>query len=196
MSSRAGRDEDDLAFLRDERDFRNVQLVEQPNGDFARHHRPAARLLRLPARAVRGAAEPPPTPTLAALAAKAVKEVDYHRDHADQWMLRLGDGTDESPRPHAGRRSTDVWPYVDELFDDRRRWSRAGCRRRRGRRRRPAARLAAPTSSAVLAEATLTGPTPTLARPRGGRSGMHTEPFGHMLAEMQHLHRTHPGASW
>ena len=96
------RDEDDLAFLRDEREFRNVHLVEIENGDFAVT---MARQLIFSAyqfelyTALLTSADP----TLSALAAKAVKEVDYHRDHATQWVLRLGDGTAGIPRPDAGR---------------------------------------------------------------------------------------------
>ncbi len=110
-----GRDEDDLAFLRDEREFRNVHLVEIENGDFAVT---MARQLVFSAyqfelyTALLTSADP----TLSALAAKAVKEVDYHRDHATQWVLRLGDGTPEShDRMQAAL--DQVWPYVEELFD-------------------------------------------------------------------------------
>ena len=123
------RDEDDLAFLRDEREFRNVQLVEIENGDFAVT---MARQLIFSAyqyelyTALLTSADP----TLAGLAAKAVKEVDYHRDHATQWVLRLGDGTPEShDRMQAALDR--VWPYVEEIFDstdDRRRVARH-CRR-------------------------------------------------------------------
>jgi ring-1,2-phenylacetyl-CoA epoxidase subunit PaaC len=182
-----GRDEDDLAYLRDDRDFRNVQLVEIPNGDFAVT---MARQLIFSAyqyelyTALLASADP----TLAGLAGKAVKEVDYHRDHATQWVLRLGDGTDLSHgRMQAGL--DQVWPYVDELFD-------------------PASPLpgvaADPATlrpawqryvTSVLSEATCDQPEPRW-RSRGGRDGLHTEHLGHLLAEMQHLHRSHPGASW
>jgi ring-1,2-phenylacetyl-CoA epoxidase subunit PaaC len=110
----AGRDEDDLAYLRDERDFLNVQLVELENGDFAVS---MARLLVFSAYSyelydrLHASADE----TLAAIAAKAVKEVSYHRDHATEWVLRLGDGTDVSHhRMQAGLAT--IWPYVDELF--------------------------------------------------------------------------------
>ena len=112
----AGRDEDDLAYLRDEREFLNLQLVELPERRLRGHDRPAAAVLDLPARALRAACTASADATLAGVAAKAVKEVAYHRDHATQWVLRLGDGTDESHRRmQAGLER--VWPYVDELFD-------------------------------------------------------------------------------
>ncbi len=185
-----GRDEDDLAFLRDEREFRNVQLVEIPNGDFAVT---MARQLIFSGyqyelyRALLTSTDP----MLAGLAAKAVKEVAYHRDHAVQWVRRLGDGTDEShTRMQTGLDHT--WPYVEELFE-----------RAPGVAALP--RIAADPASlrpawdsfigTVIAEATLTIPQPTW-RARGGRAGYHTEYLGHLLPEMQYLHRAHPGASW
>ncbi len=111
----AGRDEDDLAYLREEREFRNCQLVEQPNGDFAPPS-PASSTSPPTSSSCTRRCAARPTPTLAALAAKAVKEVAYHRDHADQWTLRLGDGTEES---HARmQRGLDaLWPYAGELFE-------------------------------------------------------------------------------
>jgi ring-1,2-phenylacetyl-CoA epoxidase subunit PaaC len=180
----AGRDEDDLAYLRDDRDFRNVQLVEVPNGDFAVT---MARQLAFSAyqyelyRALGNSGDQ----TLAGLAGKAVKEVSYHRDHATQWVLRLGDGTELSRRRmQAGLEQ--IWPYTEELFD-------------------PATGIAVDPATlrpawaayvtSVLAEATLQLPEPRW-RSRGGRTGLHTEHLGHLLAEMQHLHRSHPGATW
>lgn len=185
-----GRDEDALAYLRDERDFRNLLLVEQPIGDFAVT---MARLLVFGAYQfelydrLRAGTDP----TLAAIAAKAVKEVAYHRDHATQWVLRLGDGTPEShARMQAGLAA--VWPFVDEVFDGADLVAGLG------------AAAVDPSSlrepwrgyvDAVLAEATLSRPDDVPAR-RGGRLGLHTEAMGYLLAEMQHLHRSHPGASW
>ena len=126
-----GRDEDDLAYLRDDRDFRNVQLVEIPNGDFAvtmaRQFVFSAYQYELYTALLVSA-----DPTLAGLAGKAVKEVDYHRDHATQWVLRLGDGTELSrARMQAGL--DQVWPYTGELFDPAETTSRAGRRGRPGR---------------------------------------------------------------
>ena len=188
-----GRDEDDLAYLRDEREFRNVHLVEIENGDFAvtmsRQLLFAAYQVEL-YRALSESADA----TLSGLAGKALKEVLYHRDHATQWVLRLGDGTaDSHARMQAALDLT--WPYVEELFDAA-----------------DVAQLLAalpgvavdpgtlrPAWSAyvddVLAEATLMRPQPKW-RSRGGRRGYHSEALGHLLPEMQQLHRSHPGASW
>jgi ring-1,2-phenylacetyl-CoA epoxidase subunit PaaC len=187
-----GRSEDDLAYLRGEREFTNVQLVELENGDFALT---MARLLAFSTyqlafyEELQGSADP----TLAAIAAKAVKEVAYHRDHATSWVLRLGDGTDESHRRmQAGLER--VWPYVGELFDAS--WISPGLVEQRvavdvrGLEPRWQAYLAG-----VLAEATLEVPA-VAQRPTGGRRGIHTEAMGYLLAEMQHVARSHPGASW
>lgn len=187
-----GRTEDDLAYLRHEREFVNVQLAELPNGDFgvtmARQLAFSTYQLGL-YRALEQSADE----TLAGVAGKAVKEVAYHVDHAAQWVVRLGDGTDESHRRmQAGLEA--VWPYVDELFESdevtravaddgigvdppslRDEWHMA--------------------VTLVLDEATLDEPTPRW-RARGGRRGVHSEALGYLLAEMQHLHRSHPGASW
>lgn len=187
-----GRDEDSLAFLREERDFLNVQLVEQPNGDFAQT---IARQLFFSSwqLAVYDGLTSSADDTIAAVAAKGVKEVAYHHDHAVQWTLRLGDGTSEShQRMQAGLDR--MWPFVEELFvsDEveaslteqgvavdvstlRTDWEE--------------------TVGAVLAEATLERPDASWTA-RGGRNGIHSESFGYLLAEMQHLHRSHPGARW
>ena len=187
-----GRTEDDLAYLRDERDFVNAQLVEIPNGDFgvtmARQLVFSVYQLGLYERLQRSA-----DATLAGVAGKAVKEVAYHRDHAVQWVVRLGDGTEESHRRMQAGLDT-VWPYVDELFEaDDVELSLAA----EGIAVDPADLRDAWSASvgAVIAEATLDQPTPRW-RARGGRHGMHTEALGFLLAEMQHLHRSHPGASW
>ncbi|TDD68736.1 phenylacetate-CoA oxygenase subunit PaaI [Jiangella aurantiaca] len=188
----AGRDEDALAYWRDDRDFRNALLVELPNGDFAvtmaRQLVFAAYQYELYDR-LRASSDD----TLAAVAGKAVKEVHYHRDHATQWVLRLGDGTDESRRRMVAGLAT-VWPYADELFqpDDATAALVAD-----GVAVDPPT-LREPWTSyveGVLAEAGLE--LPEAAAPRsGGRRGLHTEHLGFLLAEMQHLHRSHPGATW
>ena len=187
-----GRTEDDLAYLRDEREFLNVQLVEIPNGDFgvtmARQLVFSVYQLGL-YQQLEGSADP----TLAGVAAKAVKEVAYHRDHAVQWVIRLGDGTEESHRRMQAGLDT-VWPYVDELFEgDEVELELADT----GIAVDPADLRGAWSDSiaAVLVEATLEQPTPRW-RARGGRHGIHTESLGFTLAEMQHLHRSHLGASW
>jgi ring-1,2-phenylacetyl-CoA epoxidase subunit PaaC len=181
-------DEDDLAYLREERQFHNLQLVEQPNGDFA--HTIARQLYfstyqeLLYERLAEGESE------LAPLAGKAVKEVAYHRDHAEQWTLRLGDGTDES-HTRMQRALDALWQFTGEMFE-------------------PVEGLESvpwPTlHDAWTTRITTTVGQATLAVPEGpqrgawtagaGRQGLHTEPFGRLLAEMQHLHRSHPGATW
>ncbi len=187
-----GRTEDDLAYLRHERDFRNVQLVEQPNGDFAAT---IARQLYVSTyqlllyRTLTGSADE----TIAAIAGKAVKELAYHRDHAAQWTLRLGDGTEESHRRMQAGLDR-MWPYVDELFESD---DLTGRLVDAGVAADPAALRPEWTDDVpgTLEQATLTLPD---APPRvtGGRRGLHSEPFGFLLAEMQHLHRSHPGATW
>ena len=189
----AGRSEDDLAYLRDERDFLNVQLVELVGvGDFA--FTIARQLLFssyqwLLYDELRDSSDA----MLSAVAAKAVKEVAYHRDYATQWTLRLGDGTEDShQRTQAG--FDRAWPYVFELFDADELVSgliEAGVAV-------DVTALRAGWEAAihdVLHEATLTRPD-TWRAPAGGRRGVHTEAMGYLLAEMQHLHRSHPGATW
>ncbi|HSK56851.1 MAG TPA: 1,2-phenylacetyl-CoA epoxidase subunit PaaC [Jiangellales bacterium] len=188
----AGRDEDDLAYLREERDFRNLQIVERPNGDFAVTMARQLAFSTYQLGLYRALCESTDA-VLAAIAAKAVKEVDYHVDHATQWVLRLGDGTDESRRRmQAGLEQ--VWPYVDEMFDGD---ELATTLAADGIAVDPAELRPAWDASVgtVLARATLTRPAPAF-HGRGGRRGLHTEALGHLLAEMQHLHRSHPGASW
>lgn len=180
-------DEDELAFLREERAFRNLQLVEQPNGDFA--HTIARQLFFSAHQHLLYADLAAGDGPFAPLAAKAVKEAGYHRDHAEQWTLRLGDGTEES---HVRmQRAVDVlWCRTGEMFQPVEgidvHWAGLETAWLEG-------------TAEVLGRATLTVPQGprTAAWPAGaGRQGLHTEPFGHMLAEMQHLHRSHPGATW
>jgi ring-1,2-phenylacetyl-CoA epoxidase subunit PaaC len=186
------RTEDDLAYLRDERQFRNVSLVERPNGDFAVT---MARLLLLATyqHALYSRLVDSTDPTLAAIAAKAVKEVDYHRDHARHWVVRLGDGTEES---HARMQAAlDLeWPWAGELFDGS--WLPPGLVDD-GVAVDPATleETVLGQVRAVAGEATLVEPAvrPALSN---GRDGRHTEALGYLLAEMQHLARSHPGASW
>jgi ring-1,2-phenylacetyl-CoA epoxidase subunit PaaC len=187
-----GRTEDDLAYFRDEREFTNLQIVELACGDFGEE---MARQLAFSSyqfelyQRLQGSRDE----TLAAVAAKAVKEVAYHRDHATLWTVRLGDGTDESHRRmQAGL--TRVWPYVDEMF----RADPLGQALARDGVAVDAPELRpawADYVAAVLRDATLTLPE-TAPAPGGGRQGLHTEQMGHLLAEMQYLARCHPGARW
>ena len=185
-----GRGEDHLAYWRDERDFRCVHLVERPQTDFGVA---VARLLvfatyqaELYAALLRSTDE-----TLAGVAGKAVKEVAYHVDHAHHWVVRLGDGTDES---HARmQRALDAeWPFVEELFT-----AVDPALVEAGIAADPTAFRPAVLErvAQVLDEATLTVPA-VLPRLGGGRLGLHTEDLGYLLAEMQHLARSHPGAQW
>ncbi|WP_341956798.1 1,2-phenylacetyl-CoA epoxidase subunit PaaC [Microbacterium sp. LWH13-1.2] len=185
-----GRSEDDLAYFRDEPDFRSAWIVEQPNGDFAqtiaRQFIVSTYMFELYS-ALRESTDP----TFAAIAEKSLKEVDYHRDHAVQWVLRLAGGTDESRR-RIVRALGDVWPYVDELFRDEPLIDRLGDAAVRPSTLRPGFDAVVDT---VLAEAELETPVVS-ASSAGGRRGAHATPLGHLLAEMQVLARRHPGASW
>jgi ring-1,2-phenylacetyl-CoA epoxidase subunit PaaC len=192
-----GRSEDDLAYLRDEREFRNVKLVERPMTDFGVA---MARLLVVATwqshlyAGLCGSSDE----ILAGVAGKAVKEVAYHVDHASQWVLRLGDGTDESHLRMQAALDAE-WPFVEELFEalPEGHEGHEGNDGLLGVAVDPVA-LRGPVLAdlrRVVERATLTVPDvrPALG---GGRQGLHTEHLGYLLAEMQHLHRSHPGATW
>jgi ring-1,2-phenylacetyl-CoA epoxidase subunit PaaC len=187
-----GRDEDTLAYRRDTGKYRNVLLVEQPNGDFA------VTILRQLLYAAGAhpyfeALTSSKDATLAAIAAKSVKELAYHVRHAGEWTIRLGDGTEESNR-RAQQALDDLWPYTGEMFetDDIERAlietgvavDRAGVRPRWER-----------TLVPILAEANLKLPAGDWMQ-SGGRAGRHSEHLGHILAELQFLQRAYPGARW
>ncbi|HEX8010900.1 MAG TPA: 1,2-phenylacetyl-CoA epoxidase subunit PaaC [Casimicrobiaceae bacterium] len=187
-----GRSEDALAFLRDGGEFRNLVLVEQPNGNYADT---MARQFyfdlwhRLLLEALAGSRDA----RIAEIAAKAKKEVAYHAERSADWVIRLGDGTEES---HTRMQTAidDLWMYTGEMFEpdaDETALADVGiaCDVRA---------LAVPWHreiEAVLAEATLTVPTAQFMQ-RGGKHGVHTEHLGHMLATMQWLQRAYPGAQW
>ena len=185
-----GRSEDDLAYFRDEPEFRCAWIVQQPNGDFAqtiaRQFVVATYMFEL-----YSALQASSDETFAAIAAKAVKEVDYHRDHAVQWMLRLAGGTEES-RSRIIRAVGDVWPYVEELFRDDDMIDRLGDAAVRPSSLRAGFDAVVET---VFVEAELSVPA-VAASSAGGRRGSHSAPLGHILAEMQVLARRHPGATW
>ena len=187
-----GRDEDALAYWRDENQFRNLQLVELPRGDFGFtilrqflfsswnfHH--------LDALSRSSHAE------LAAMAAKALKETRYHVRHSGEWVVRLGDGTDESHRRIQAALDA-LWPWTGELS-----WQDEVDRELAGAGVVPDLdTLRAPWEAMaheLLSRATLTVPAGPM-RMTGGRRGRHTEHLGHMLAEMQIVARSHPGAKW
>ncbi|MEG2926946.1 MAG: 1,2-phenylacetyl-CoA epoxidase subunit PaaC [Glutamicibacter sp.] len=182
--------EDELAYWREEEEFTSLWIVEQPNGHFG------VTIIRqlivsifqnlLYKQLAQSKDE-----TLAAISAKAVKEVDYHRDHAIQWTIRLGMGTEESASKM--RHALEIlWPYVDEMFRDE-------------EVHQDLAGIAVLPSTlrgawdeeitAVLADAGLEIPATGQAMAYG-RRGEHSEHLGYLLAEMQVLARKHPGASW
>ncbi len=187
-----GKSEDDLAYFRREHEFRSAHLFEQPNGDFAvtiaRQFIVSFYQYGLYSRLMEST-----DATIAAISAKAVKEVDYHRDHSAQWVLRLAGGTDES-RARIIQGFKLVWPYVDELFEDDElttRLSEAGVTVQPSSLRAEFDRL----TGQIMTEAELDIPGVPQA-PGGGRHGKHSEFMGYILAEMQVLAREHPGASW
>lgn len=186
------RDEDDLAFLRSEREFTNVLLVEQPNGDFA--HTMARQLFFDVYQLLLWEALSESTDhTLGGIAAKALKEARYHVRHSSAWVIRLGDGTEESHQRMQAAVDAQ-WRYTQELFtpdavDVAVEAEGIGVNLTR---MRPAW-----TSQigSVLSEATLSMPDDPYQR-GGGRTGFHTEHLGHLLAEMQWMQRTYPGLAW
>jgi ring-1,2-phenylacetyl-CoA epoxidase subunit PaaC len=187
-----GRDADRLAFLRDAREFRNLLLVEQKNGDFAvtmgrqflfdAWHYLVLRELGRSADA-----------RIAEIAAKAVKEVAYHLERSRDWVVRLGDGTEESRR-RMQKAVTTLWPYAGEMFE-------MDAVDQDLVRQGVAADLAALRQpwlehvGAALEEATLERPEWGWMQ-RGGKRGLHSEHLGYLLAEMQFLQRAYPNATW
>ncbi len=190
-----GRDEDALAYFREVVEFRNCHLVELPKGDFAftivRQF-----LFDVHAVVLLDALSRSTDARVAAIAAKSLKEAKYHVRHSGDWMLKLGDGTEESHR-RTQKAVDDLWRFTPELFaadEVDRAMQEMGI---------------APDVVAlharwdtlvreVMERATLTVPhdIPRAASTRGGRTGAHSEHLGHMLAEMQIVARSHPGATW
>ena len=187
-----GRDEDALAMRRDAGDFRNFLLVEQPNGDFAQtiaRHFFFTTYQELLLQALSQSRDA----KLAAIAGKSLKEIAYHRRYSGDWMMRLGDGTDES-RARLERGVDTLWRFVDELFEARpsdKALAKAGIGAD------PAA-LRAPWNERVdaLFEAIGFARPPESRGVKGGVEGRHTEHLGHILAEMQFLQRAYPDARW
>ncbi|MBL0328791.1 MAG: phenylacetate-CoA oxygenase subunit PaaC [Bacteroidetes bacterium] len=187
-----GRTEDDLAFMRGEREFRNLLITEQPNGDFAntiaRQFLFDTYMFFLYEELKSSKDE-----TIAAIAVKSHKEITYHLRHTTEWMLRLGDGTAES-HERLQNGLNDLWMFTSEMFDMdevdtllmkegiapdlnkvKANWEKR--------------------VHEVLAEATLEIPTTTF-KQKGSKEGKHSEHLGFLLAEMQYVHRAYPGAKW
>ena len=192
QSSGLGHDEDQLAFLREERDYLNVTLVELPRGDFAftsLRNVMMSTFLKLVWERLATSSDA----ELAAIAGKAVKEARYHQRHAGDWVVRLGDGTAESRRRMESALD-DLWRYTPELFEDdaidvHAKTSGIG----------PAwSSLRTPwllEMTQLLDEATLLAPKDSAFRSSGKR-GMHSEHMGFILTEMQYLQRAYPGGVW
>lgn len=187
-----GRDQDALAYFRDATDYRNALIVELPNGDFAftivRQY-----LFSVYAAHQWTALASCKDADLAGIAAKALKESRYHVRHSAEWLFRLGDGTEES---HARAQSAldELWRYTGELFETDALEHALVVQGLAVDSASLAERWRADVSD-VLARATLTLP-PAVYQQTGGRRGKHTEHLGHMLAEMQIVARSHPGAKW
>lgn len=187
-----GHSEDDMAYLRGEREYRNCLLVERRNEDFAHT---MLRQLYFAAfmKPYWDAAAQSSDEVIRGVAGKAVKEMAYHIRHAGEWVIRLGDGTEES----AARMKDAVQAlaiYVDELFT-----SSAAAQEAEAAGTLPKRADMRPAFDAVIdqvfSEAMLTAPTVEYPQ-MGGRDGLHGEDLGHLLAEMQALYRAHPGANW
>lgn len=187
-----GKTEDDLAFLRYEREYTNLLLVEQPNGDFGMT---MMRQFLFDAfrKPLYDALTKSTDEQIAAIAAKSLKETKYHLKHSSEWVIRLGDGTEESHRRVQEALDT-LWVFTDEMFfmdEVELKLKEAGI---------------VPdfatikdewqsTVNAVLEEATLTIPSNGWQR-KGGRTGLHSENLGYILAELQYMQRAYPGMKW
>ncbi|MBV41980.1 MAG: phenylacetate-CoA oxygenase subunit PaaI [Crocinitomicaceae bacterium] len=187
------RDEDQLAYFRTDRDYRNLLLLELPNGDFgdtiARQFLfDQFSMLRYEALAKQTA-----NPEVAAIASKAIKEVRYHAAHSAKWIIRLGDGTDES-KSRIQKSIDKLWEYTGEFFMDygcAQAWTDQGVLPSLQSFEQPWL----DGVSAILREATLDIPESKWMQ-KGGRTGYHTEHLSYLLAEMQVLPRTYPNAKW
>jgi ring-1,2-phenylacetyl-CoA epoxidase subunit PaaC len=187
-----GRSEDDFAYLRREREYTNCLLAERPNGDFAhtilRQFYFAAFMEPL-WRAMASSSDE----MLAGIAGKAVKEAAYHIRHTGEWVIRLGDGTEESTRRMRNAAET-LAPFVEELFESDAMTgaiAAAGIAPEPGTIRPEFDR----TVDHVFAEAFLERPKAPFSH-TGGRAGRHGEAMGYLLADLQHMQRTYPGAVW
>ncbi|MDJ0857804.1 MAG: phenylacetate-CoA oxygenase subunit PaaC [Dinoroseobacter sp.] len=186
-----GRSEDDLAFLRVEREYRNLLLVERPNGDFAQ-----TMLRQLYFAAFMApfwhAAQDSSDEVVRGVAGKASKEMAYHIRHAGEWVIRLGDGTEESAERMA-EAVAELHRFTDELFESSPEAEVAEAAGVLPSRDRIRAAWDA-TIAEVFSQAALE--VPEVYPQTGGRAGLHGECLGHLLAEMQYLQRAYPGATW
>ena len=187
-----GRSEDDLAFLRHEREFRNLLLLEQPNGHFG--DTIVRQVLfdtfyQLQLAALIGCGDA----RLAEIAARAAKEVRYHLRHAERWLVRLGDGTPDS-HSRVQQSLDDLWRYTGEMFTaDELDETMLACFG--GPDLAVIEREWHAAIAAIVKEATLELPG-ACGMAAGGKQGIHTEHFGFLIAEMQHLPRSFPGERW
>ncbi|HSB22585.1 MAG TPA: 1,2-phenylacetyl-CoA epoxidase subunit PaaC [Burkholderiaceae bacterium] len=192
-----GHDEDQLAFLREERDYRNATIVELPNGparpgDFAftvLRNAMMASWFRLMWERLRDSTDP----ELAAIAGKAVKEARYHQQHSSDWVVRLGDGTDESARRLRAALDT-LWRYSAELFDSDA-VDAAAAANGLGPRWDSLREPWLAEMRELFDEAKLATPADSVFRSTG-KTGVHTEHMGYILADMQYLQRAYPGGAW
>ena len=187
-----GRDEDQIAYVRLERDYHNLLLTERPNGDFA-HTIVRQLFFSVFMQAWWREAVKSTDETLAAIAAKAVKEAAYHVRHAAEWTIRLGDGTEESARRMEEAVSA-LWPYTGEMFETD---SVTDTLAEAGIAPDPAS-LKAEWDKAiadVFAEAMLAIPDESWQQ-SGGRKGRHGEEMGFLLADLQYMQRAYPGMTW
>ena len=187
-----GRTEDDIAFLRNERQYKNVQLVEQPNGNFAdtiarQFFFDAFHYLFLEQLAKSTDSQ------LSAIAIKSIKEVKYHLRFSSQWMLRLGDGTEES-HDKMQESVNDLWMFTEELVTSTD-LEKAMATEGLGVDVSELKMAYYEKLETILQEATLEIPKKQWMQ-QGGKTGIHTEYLGHLLTDMQHLQRVHPGAKW
>ena len=187
-----GNDEGSFAYLRDVRQYRNLLLLEQPNGDFARtmvRQFFYSTFADLYWRAMMKSSDA----TLAAIAAKSEKETAYHLRHSSEWMVRLGDGTEKS-NARAQTAIDDLWAYTGEMFEvdaSERALIDAGIAVDPASRHPQWRKIV----TDITNEATLALPKSDWMQ-QGGRNGRHSEHLGHLLSELQSLQRTFPGATW
>lgn len=187
-----GRTEDDLAMFRTEREFENLTLVEQPNGDFAATIARAFLFDTYQLQLWEGLSSSA-DPVLAGIARKAHKEARYHHRHSTGWVIRLGDGTEESHRRMQGALDR-MWPLAGEMFTPDQ-VDQAMVERGIGVDQSRLQPQWLQMVGDVVEEATLEVPTQPAIQ-TGGRSGRHSEHLGHLVAEMQWLQRSMPGLKW